>query len=186
MHLIPKRYLSFKPEECFKLTTVHNIQQKRVVLQQQNTWLSLDISTNQVVHIWCCHEPHRRMSGLQKPSIAWKLDAFHTLKIISQQAVSTNLWIWWFMKPMVWCVNTVPPGEWKLHSTVIIAGDMIDDWLDDRIIEPRGTRSGCRGYKPASSWIRLAQRTWDLSRTRSSHSHQCHERPMHCTACGLM
>ena len=28
------------------------------------------------------------------------------------------------------------PGEWKLHSTVIIAGDMIDDWLDDRIIEP--------------------------------------------------
>ena len=29
-----------------------------------------------------------------------------------------------------------PPGEWKLHSTVSIAGDMIDDWLDDRIIEP--------------------------------------------------
>ena len=29
-----------------------------------------------------------------------------------------------------------PPGEWKLHSTVIIAGDMIDDWLGDRIIEP--------------------------------------------------
>ena len=29
-----------------------------------------------------------------------------------------------------------PPGEWKLHSTVIIAGDMIDDWLDDQIIEP--------------------------------------------------
>ena len=28
------------------------------------------------------------------------------------------------------------PGEWKLHSTVIIAGDMIDDWLDDRINEP--------------------------------------------------
>ena len=28
-----------------------------------------------------------------------------------------------------------PPGEWKLHSTVIIVGDMIDDWLDDRIIE---------------------------------------------------
>ena len=108
MHLIPERYLSFKPEECFKLTTVHNIQQKRVVLQAQNTWLSLDISTNQVVHICCWHEPHRRMSGLQKPSIAWKLDAFHTLKIIWQQAVSTNLWIWWFMKPMVWCVNTVP------------------------------------------------------------------------------
>ena len=94
MHLIPGRYLSFKPEECFKLTTVHNIQQKRVVLQQQNTWLSLHISTNQVVHICCWHEPHRRMSGLQKPSIAWKLDAFHTLKIIWQQAVSTNLWIW--------------------------------------------------------------------------------------------
>ena len=29
-----------------------------------------------------------------------------------------------------------PPGEWKLHSMVIITGDMIDDWLDDRIIEP--------------------------------------------------
>ena len=29
-----------------------------------------------------------------------------------------------------------PPGEWKLHSTVIITDDMIDDWLDDRIIEP--------------------------------------------------
>ena len=29
-----------------------------------------------------------------------------------------------------------PHREWKLHSTVIIAGDMIDDWLDDRIIEP--------------------------------------------------
>ena len=28
-----------------------------------------------------------------------------------------------------------PPGEWKLHSTVIITGDMIGDWLDDRIIE---------------------------------------------------
>jgi len=44
------------------------------------------------------------------------------------------------MKPMVQCVNTVPPDEWKLHSTVIIADDMIDDWLDDRldywIIEP--------------------------------------------------
>ena len=27
MHLIPGRYLlSFKPDECFKLTTVHNIQ----------------------------------------------------------------------------------------------------------------------------------------------------------------
>ena len=136
MHLIPERYLSFKPEECFKLTTVHNIQQKRVVLQQQSTWLSLDIRTNQVVHICYWHETNRRMSGLQKPSIAWKLDAFHTLKIIWLQAVSTNLWIWWFMKPMVWCVNTVPPREWKLHSTVIIAGDMIDDWLDDRIIEP--------------------------------------------------
>ena len=48
-----------------------------------------------------------------------------------------NLWIWWFMKPMVYmmCKHS-PPGEWKLHSTVIIAGDMIDDWLDDRIIEP--------------------------------------------------
>ena len=23
-----------------------------------------------------------------------------------------------------------------MHSTVIIVGDMIDDWLDDRIIEP--------------------------------------------------
>ena len=74
MHLIPERYLSFKPEECFKLTTV---QQKRVVLLQQNTWLSLDISMNQVVHICYWHEPHRRMSGLQKPSIAWKLLAFH-------------------------------------------------------------------------------------------------------------
>ena len=40
------------------------------------------------------------------------------------------------MKPMVRCVNIVPPGEWKLHCTVIITGDMIDDWLDDRIIEP--------------------------------------------------
>ena len=40
------------------------------------------------------------------------------------------------MKPMVRCVNTVPPDEWKLHSMVIIASDMIDDWLDDRIIEP--------------------------------------------------
>ena len=39
------------------------------------------------------------------------------------------------MKPVVRCVNTVPPSEWKLHSMVIIAGDMIDDWLDDRIIE---------------------------------------------------
>ena len=29
-----------------------------------------------------------------------------------------------------------PPHEWKLHSTVIIVGNMIDDWLDDRIIEP--------------------------------------------------
>ena len=29
-----------------------------------------------------------------------------------------------------------PPREWKLQSTVIITGDMIDDWLDDRIIEP--------------------------------------------------
>ena len=29
------------------------------------------------------------------------------------------------------------PGEWKLHSTVIIAGDMNDDWLDDPIIEPK-------------------------------------------------
>ena len=57
---------------------------------QQNTWLSLDISTNQVVHICYWHEPHRRMSGLQKPSIACKLDAFHTLKITWQQAVSTN------------------------------------------------------------------------------------------------
>ena len=37
---------------------------------------------------------------------------------------------------MICCVNTAPPREWKLHSTVIIAGDMIDDWLDDRIIEP--------------------------------------------------
>ena len=37
---------------------------------------------------------------------------------------------------MVRCVNTVPLGELKLHSTVIIAGDMIDDWSDDRIIEP--------------------------------------------------
>ena len=35
----------------------------------------------------------------------------------------------------VMCKNA-PPGEWKLHSTLIIAGDMIDDWLDDRIIEP--------------------------------------------------
>ena len=34
------------------------------------------------------------------------------------------------------CKHSPPPGEWKLHSTVIIAGDMIDDWLDDRIIEP--------------------------------------------------
>ena len=40
------------------------------------------------------------------------------------------------MKPMVQCINIVPPGEWKLHSMVIIAGDMIDDWLDDQIIEP--------------------------------------------------
>ena len=40
------------------------------------------------------------------------------------------------MKPMVRCVNTVPPGEWKLYGTVIIGNDMIDDWLDDRIIEP--------------------------------------------------
>jgi hypothetical protein len=40
------------------------------------------------------------------------------------------------MKPMVQCVNTVPHGEWKLHSRVIIIGDMIDDWLDDQIIEP--------------------------------------------------
>ena len=29
-----------------------------------------------------------------------------------------------------------PPHEWKLHSRVIIASDMIDDWLDDWIIEP--------------------------------------------------
>ena len=29
-----------------------------------------------------------------------------------------------------------PPGEWKLHSTVIIAGDMVGGWFDDRIIEP--------------------------------------------------
>ena len=43
MHLIPERYLSFKPEECFKLTRVHNIQQKRVMLQQQDTWLSLEL-----------------------------------------------------------------------------------------------------------------------------------------------
>ena len=34
------------------------------------------------------------------------------------------------------CKHSPPPREWKLHSTVIIAGDMIDDWLDDRIIEP--------------------------------------------------
>ena len=40
------------------------------------------------------------------------------------------------MKPMVRCVNTVPPGKWKSHSTVIIVGDMMDDWLDDRIIDP--------------------------------------------------
>ena len=40
------------------------------------------------------------------------------------------------MEPMVQCVNIVPPGERKMHSMVIIAGDMIDDWLDDRIIEP--------------------------------------------------
>ena len=32
-------------------------------------------------------------------------------------------------------INTVPPGKLKLHSTVIIAGDIIDDWLDDQIIE---------------------------------------------------
>ena len=44
------------------------------------------------------------------------------------------------MKPMVRCVNTVPPGEWKLHNTVIITSDMIDDWLDDRIIEPEEHR----------------------------------------------
>src|SRR3990170_8953153 len=103
---------------------------------QQDTWLSLDITMNQVVHISCWHKPHRRMSGLQKPFIAWKLDAFHSLKLIWQQVVSTNLWIWCFMKTMVRCVNTVPPGEWNLHSTIIIAGDMFDDWLDDRIIEP--------------------------------------------------
>ena len=30
-----------------------------------------------------------------------------------------------------------PPGEWKLYSTVIIASDLTDDWLDDRIIEPK-------------------------------------------------
>jgi hypothetical protein len=76
------------------------------------------------------------MSDLQKPSIAWKLDAFHTLKFIWQQAVSMNLSIWCFMKPMVRCVNTVPPGEWNWHSTIIIAGDMFDDWFDDWIIEP--------------------------------------------------
>ena len=35
---------------------------------------------------------------------------------------------------MVRCVNTVPPGKWKLHSMAIITGDMI--WLDDRIVEP--------------------------------------------------
>ena len=29
-----------------------------------------------------------------------------------------------------------PPGKWKLHSTVIIASDMIDDWSDDQIIDP--------------------------------------------------
>ena len=29
-----------------------------------------------------------------------------------------------------------PPDELKFHSTVIIAADMINDWLDDRIIEP--------------------------------------------------
>ena len=34
------------------------------------------------------------------------------------------------------CKRSPPPREWKLHSTVIITGDMIDDWLDDRIIEP--------------------------------------------------
>ena len=34
------------------------------------------------------------------------------------------------------CKHSPPPREWKLHSTIIIAGDMIDDWLDDRIIEP--------------------------------------------------
>ena len=34
------------------------------------------------------------------------------------------------------CKHSPPPREWKLHSTVITAGDMIDDWLDDRVIEP--------------------------------------------------
>ena len=39
------------------------------------------------------------------------------------------------MKPMVRCVNTVSLGEWKMLSTIIIAADMIDDWLDDRVGE---------------------------------------------------
>ena len=92
MHLIPGRYLSFKPEECFKLTIVHNIQQKRVVLQQQNTWLSLDISMNQVVHICCRHEPHRRMSGLQKKIYrmeAWCLS--HTEDYLATSCVDESL-----------------------------------------------------------------------------------------------
>ena len=47
---------------------------------------------------------------------------------------------------------------------IIIAGDMIDDWLDDRIIEPEEHGVVAEAVNPPPV-ERLAQRIWDLSRT---------------------
>ena len=84
------------------------------MLQQQNTWLSLDISTNQVVHICYWYEPHHRMSGLQKPSIAWKLDAFHTEDYLATSCVDESLDMVIHETHGMMCKHSPPPSRMEV------------------------------------------------------------------------